>query len=74
MSEVTVAEMTAIYEAVHEHVTCIDEPTNFNNTLEEMFESYIIHGFDGTTEEYRDIVLYHYKNLHGLIKALGEIL
>ena len=73
-TDITVKQMTAVYDAVHENITSCDEPKNFGETLDDMFFTYMENGIDGSDAEFRSVVISHYRNMQRLMEELEGLL
>lgn len=74
MMQRTLENREKVFEAVYNKIIDRDEPKNHLQTLDNMFDSYIINDLDGRDAEFRALVLYHYRNMAKLMEELDKLL
>jgi hypothetical protein len=74
MMEAAVCNHQQVANAVQEHITGMDDPANFIETLDDLFDAWV-----GTPDEvcynreYRQTVLNHYRNLQKFLRSIEEV-
>ena len=51
-----------------------DKASEYKKSLQDMYDTYIVYGLDGSTEAHRSMVVEHYRRLEQLIAEIDALL